>query len=116
MKHETTKCTINVDKNIAPIVQYILDFYQHSIIPISCCEESGGKPFIMVVVRNFDCFNKLLRSLFVYTDDTKVEYYHNKFIQDYLIVYSSPVLYMSRSKFRFNICFHMTLYNIEKVF
>lgn len=39
--HDQTKCFILVDKGAAEIVQTILDFFNHMVIPHACCEGGG---------------------------------------------------------------------------
>lgn len=64
MSHTTVKCTINVDKKIAPIVQYFLDNYQYELIPFSSCQENGdGNAFVMLLVRDIKAFNDFLKKI-----------------------------------------------------
>jgi len=60
--HQTKKCSIQVDKDIAPIVQYILDNYMFELIPVSSCQENKveGRAYILLLVRRLTSLDKLI--------------------------------------------------------
>ncbi|MFW6243465.1 MAG: hypothetical protein ACOC2W_04830 [bacterium] len=62
--HKTKKCYIEVDEQLAPFVQYILDNYSYEIIPIASCQGNKNKPaYILLFVRKLEAINSLIFEL-----------------------------------------------------
>lgn len=123
--HKPTKCTINVDKGIAPIVQYIMDRYPHGILPYSSCE--GGdelapgiicEAFIALVVRGEKDFHKLMRDLDacragIYYSMSCTAFSHDKQNEDYA---TRTITLNWNHKYNSRICRHIKKIKYNKLY
>ena len=76
MNHKTTKCTIEVDITIAPIVQFILDNFKYQLMPLASCggNDENDTSYLMLYVRDLRQFDKFLASIQSHLDDVTITY------------------------------------------
>ena len=76
MNHKTTKCTIEVDITIAPIVQFILDNFKYQLMPLASCggNDENDTSYLTLYIRDLKELDKFLASIQSHLDDVIITY------------------------------------------
>jgi hypothetical protein len=85
--HESAKCTVDVDSDVQPLMQFILDTYAFGLVPFASCQgniesthenPSVDAAYLSLIVRDMHAFDTFLQGVFRGVVKLKVELSYKK--------------------------------------